>query len=113
MKVFIRKSRIPVISILFLALFLAIPSYEPAYPGAETATYTGKIVSVKLGLWLLPFVNRTATLVIEDSRGRHHTVHAGVKTSYFPHRTPQLGDGVTVNCVKDEGLWAATTITYK
>ena len=112
MKVFIRKNRISVISILFLTLFLAIESYEPAYPSAETATYSGKVVSVKLGLWL-PFVNRTATLVIEDSRGRHHTVHAGLKTSYFPHRTPQLGDRLTVNCVKDEGRWAATTITYK
>ncbi len=111
MKAFFRQNSIPVFFVLFLSLLLTIASYEPAYPGAETASFSGKVVSIKLGSWI-PFVNRTAELVIEDFNGRYHTVHAGVKTSYFPHRTPQLRDRVTINCIKDEGRWAATTVTY-
>jgi hypothetical protein len=113
MKAFMRWDHKTWFSLIFIVSFMTFSAYSPCFSGAQTATFSGKIVAVKLGPWLLPFVNRTATLVIEDFKGRQHTVHAGVKTSYFPHRTPELGDRVTVNCVKDEGLWAATTITYR
>ena len=113
MNAFIRWDRKRWFSLISSVFFLTVATCSPCFSGTETATFSGKIVAVKLGPWLLPFVNRTATLVIEDFKGRQHTVHAGVKTSYFPHRTPELGDRVTVNCVKDEGLWAATTITYR
>ena len=112
MKAFLLHRRVILISIPLLTLLFLMTSYQPSFSGAQTATFRGKIVSLKLGFWV-PFANRPATLVIEDSKGRHHTVHTGAKTSYYPHRKPQYGDRVIVNCIRDEGVWAATTVTYR
>jgi hypothetical protein len=100
------------ILVVFLAVGLGILWGQTVGAQGEPATISGVVVSVKLGPWI-PFANRTATLVIRDAKGTHHTVFAGRKTVYFPHRTPALGDQVSANCVPHQGAWAATSVTYQ
>jgi hypothetical protein len=100
-----------VIATIFL-LVGVLPGYSEPADDEGSTTISGKIISVGYGR-LVPFVGRSATLLIEDSDGKEHTVHVGVKTVYIPHRTPASGDKVSVNCIKNKGLWAATTVTYK
>ncbi|MDX9785696.1 MAG: hypothetical protein RBT11_02880 [Desulfobacterales bacterium] len=77
----------------------------------STVTITGQIMSVTYGVWN-PFGGRKATLVIQDAKRKQHIVYVGFKTSYIPHRTPELGDLVTIICIRTEGVLAGLTVSY-
>lgn len=95
-----------------LGIFFGIATDPPAQAEESSKTISGKISSIAYGAWR-PFLGRSATISVEDSKGKTHTVYVGHKTAYIPHRTPVTGDKVSIACVKNKGLWAGVTVTYK
>jgi hypothetical protein len=77
-----------------------------------TVTISGKVTSVAFGMFT-PFGNRRAELVIEDKKGGTHVVRVGQNTGYIPHRTPAVGDNVSIVCITKNGALAGVTVTYK
>jgi len=95
-----------------LGVLLGVSSDSPAQAEESTKTISGKIVSVAYGAWT-PFGGRRATIIVEDSKGKTHTVYVGHKTAYIPHRTPVAGDNVSIVCIDNKGSWAGSAVTYK
>jgi hypothetical protein len=95
-----------------LGVFFGIAVDTPAQAEESSKTISGKITSVALGAWT-PFGRRRATLIVEDAKGKTHTVYVGSRTAYVPHRTPVVGDKVSIACILNKGVWAGVTVTYK
>jgi hypothetical protein len=106
------SSRILLIAAVLLALVVATPSWKPAVADEGAMTISGEIVSVAYGPWI-PFVSRRATLVIKTQKDKQFTVYVGHRTAYIPHRPPVVGDKVKVDCIKNQGVWAGTSVTYE
>jgi len=99
--------------VTFLLVFFGFASTQPALAGGNTLDVTGEIISIAYGPWN-PFGRRSATIRLKDSKKKEYTVCVGFRTTYVPHRTPVVGDRITVNAFKDNrGVWAVTTVTYK
>lgn len=97
---------------LILGIFYGIAADTPVQAEESSKTISGKITSVALGAWN-PFGGRRATLSVEDAKGKTHTVYVGHRTAYVPHRTPLVGDNVSIDCILNKGVWAGMTVTYK
>lgn len=98
--------------ILVLAAFVWLGSAAaPSQAAAESKTITGTIVSLDFGL-PNPFGNRRVTMVVE-SGNKDFTIYGGSKTTYMPHRTPQVGDRVSVEVIPHQGAWAALLVKYQ
>jgi hypothetical protein len=97
---------------IVLSVFYGIATDQPAQAEESSKTISGKVTSVALGVWT-PFGKRRATLIVEDAKGKTHTVHVGHKTAYIPHRTPAAGDKVSIACIDNKGTWAGVTVRYK
>jgi len=96
---------------LVLTAFLCFTAaVQPEQAAAESKTITGKIVSLDFGL-PNPFGNRRVTMVIK-SGGKDYTVYCGQKTTYMPHRQPQVGDRVSVEVIPHQGAWAGLLVKY-
>ena len=100
-----------ILTVLFWLLF-GTASDPRAMADGGNVTISGKITSVSFGMFT-PFGNRRAELVIQDKKGGTHVVRVGQNTSYIPHRTPDLGDEVTIVCITKNGVLAGVTVTYK
>ena len=95
-----------------LGVFFGIAADPPAQAEVSSKTISGKVTSVAFGPWT-PFGRRRATITVEDTKGKTHTVYVGHKTAYIPHRTPAVGDKVSIACIDNKGNWAGVTVTYK
>jgi len=95
-----------------LGVFFGIATDPPAQAEESSKTISGKVTSVAFGPWT-PFGRRRATITVEDAKEKTHTVYVGHRTAYIPHRTPVVGDKVSIACVDNKGLWAGVTVTYK
>ena len=99
------------IVILFLSMFFGMSSTQLAWATDDTATISGKIVSIAYGSWT-PFGRRPTTLVIKDEKNKEYTVYSGRRTTYLPKRTPVIGDKVTATCIRDNGVWLVILLHY-
>jgi hypothetical protein len=95
-----------------LGVFFGIATDPTAQAEESSKTISGKVTSIAYGAWT-PFGKRRATIIVEDAKGKTHTVHVGHKTAYIPHRTPAAGDKVSIACIDNKGTWAGVTVTYK
>ena len=95
-----------------LGVFFGVATDRPVQAEESSKTISGKVTSVAYGVWT-PFGKRRATIIVEDAKGKTHTVYVGHKTVYVPHRTPVAGDKVSIDCIKNKGLWAGATVTYE
>ncbi len=112
-----KTSRIPY-RILYMGLvigcLLLAAAIDPtALAAEEEFTISGKITTVNLGAFNPFSRNRRAEIVVQDSKGNQHTIRLGRNTVYTPRRTPDLGDNVTVQCIKQRGVNAGVSVTYK
>jgi hypothetical protein len=98
--------------VFVLAAMFVVAGMPQAYAAGKSATKVieGKIITAAYGAWR-PW-GRNAELVVEVASGKQYTVRTGFKTNYVPHRSPIVGDRVTINCVMQQGVWAAVTIRY-
>ena len=79
---------------------------------AKMTIISGEIVQVDLGMWT-PTGRRKAILHVKSSNGTVYQIHTGIKTDYVPHKSPEVGDKVSCEVIKTEGIWAAYTVRYK
>ena len=100
------------IVILFLSMFFGMSSTQPAWATDDTATISGKIVSIAYGSWT-PFGRRPSTVIIKDKKNKEHTVYAGRRATFLPERTPVIGDKVTATCIRNKGVWLVILLHYK
>lgn len=112
MKILLKQKGTFIVAAVFLIVFFGMTSVQPVLADSTTLNVTGEIVSIAYGTWN-PFGGRRATILIKDSKGKEYTIVAGFRTAYVPRRTPVVGDKATFNCIKDRGVWAVTTVTYK
>jgi len=112
MKTLLNREYTFVFAALLLIVFFGMFSPQPAWATDDTATISGKIVSIAYGSWT-PFGRRPSTVIIEDKKNKEHTVYAGRRTTFLPERKPVIGDKVTATCIRNKGVWLVILLHYK
>jgi len=107
-----RKVSISIIAIVALVLIFGFGPTRVNTAQAKTTIISGEIIKVELGAWV-PTGRRKAVLHVKTAKGNVYQIHTGFKTDYIPHRSPEVGDKVSCEVIKDRGVWAAYTVTYK
>ena len=107
-------SKVKIIVIASIAIVLifgfGLTNIDPVQ--AKATIISGEIVQVDLGMWT-PTGRRKAVLHVKSSNGTVYQIHTGIKTDYVPHKSPAVGDKVSCEVIKTEGIWAAYTVRYK
>ncbi len=112
MNLTLSKKSIIIISILAVALIFGFETAKMNTAQAKTIIISGEIIKVELGAWV-PTGRRKAVLHVKNSKGTVYQIHTGFKTDYVPHKSPEVGDKVSCEVIKTEGIWAAYTVRYK
>jgi hypothetical protein len=104
------------ILIMAIVAMVMIFGFEPIGVNtaqADTIIISGKIIQVQDVAQVTPWGRRKVILHVKTAKGNIYQIHTGFKTSYVPHRTPMTGDKVSCEVIKNRGVWAAYTVTYK
>lgn len=113
MKVSFRKAGILAVAIITMALIFGFEPISISIAQADTNTISGKIIKIDWGsFWSAPG-RRKAVLHVKTAKGNVYQIHTGIKTSYNPHKTPEVGDRISCEVIKDGGIWSAYTVNYK
>lgn len=112
MKSLLSKATVFVIAIITMVLIFGFEVGGINTAHAKTTVITGEIIQVDLGPWV-PTGRRNAVLHVKTAKGNVYQIHTGFKTDYVPHKSPEVGDKVSCDVIKDRGVWAAYTVRYK
>jgi len=112
MRVSFRRKSIVLVGILAAVMILGVAPAGIHIAHAKTTIISGEIIKVDLGPWV-PTGRRKAVLHVKTAKGNVYQIHTGIKTDYIPHKSPEVGDKVSCEVIKTEGIWAAYVVRYK
>lgn len=112
MNLSLSKASIFIVAIIAMVVILGFEPIGVNNAQAKMTIISGEITQIDLGMWV-PTGRRKAVLHVKTAKGNLYQIHTGIKTNYVPHKSPEVGDKVSCEVIKTEGVWAAYTVTYK